>query len=248
MATGKDVPSNLNSLFSNASLHVKSIISKLNENQMLQFYGLYKQATEGPCDKPKPSWYQMTEKQKWEAWMSFKTLDCKTAMEKYVQLLDAVDSSWQEALIDSSDAKTASWVHHSVMKNDDDELPESNKTVFDWVKEGNLTKIQNLSCSEEININELCEEGLSLLHWAADRGSLEIVRFLIQNLKADIDIKDVDGQTPLHYAASCGHAEVVKYLLDKGADANLLDNEQQSAFDVASNSHICDLMNNFMQA
>lgn len=238
-----NVPLDLNVLFSTASTHVRSIISKLNDDQMLQFYGLYKQATDGPCDKPKPSWYQMTEKQKWEAWMSQKDLGPEAAMEKYIQLLDSIDPSWQKDLnIKSND----SWIHHSTMKNDDEEISDSNKTIFDWVKEGNLTKIESIN-SQEIKTNDLCEDGLSLLHWAADRGNLDIVKYFIQKLKADINIKDVDGQTPLHYAASCGHTEVVKYLLDKGANPKLLDNEQQSAFDIANNPQICDLLKQFTQ-
>lgn len=240
-----NVPDELNSLFLTASAHVRVIISKLNEEQMLQFYGLYKQGTEGPCDKPKPSWYQLTEKQKWEAWMSNKNLDRESAMTKYISLLDSIDPAWQNALNMESEN---SWVHHSTMKNNDKEIADSNKTIFDWVKEGNLSKVECFGKLQEIKTNELCEDGLSLLHWAADRGSLDIVKYLIQSLKADINIKDVDGQTPLHYAASCGHSDVVKYLLEKGANANLLDNEQQSAFDMANNPQICDLLKHFMQA
>lgn len=236
------VPDHLHSLFLSASTHVRSIISKLNEDQMLQFYGLYKQATDGPCNKPKPSWYQITEKQKWEAWMSRKDLDREAAMEKYLELLNSIDPSWET---DSSIKSNETWIHHSTMRNDDEEISESSKTIFDWVKEGNLNKIKSIN-SQDINMNDLCEDGLSLLHWAADRGNLEIVKYFIQNLKADIDIKDVDGQTPLHYAASCGHTDVVKYLLDKGANANLLDNEQQSAFEMANNPQICELLKQFM--
>ena len=39
-----------------------------NQEDLLFFYGRYKQATVGPCDAPKPSFYQMKEKSKWNAW------------------------------------------------------------------------------------------------------------------------------------------------------------------------------------
>jgi len=32
---------------------------------MLTFYGLYKQATEGPCQSPKPSFWDLIKKAKW---------------------------------------------------------------------------------------------------------------------------------------------------------------------------------------
>lgn len=39
---------------------------------------------------------------------------------------------------------------------------------------------------------------LTALHWASDRGKLELVDFLIR-AGADINIQDYGGQTPLHY-------------------------------------------------
>lgn len=37
-----------------------------------------------------------------------------------------------------------------------------------------------------------------MLHWACDRGHLDVVKFLV-NRGADINIQDPDLQTPLHY-------------------------------------------------
>ncbi len=39
---------------------------------------------------------------------------------------------------------------------------------------------------------------MSLLHWACDRGNLEVVKLLVRR-GADINIQDTDKQTPLHY-------------------------------------------------
>ena len=35
----------------------------------------------------------------------------------------------------------------------------------------------------------------------------------------------IDGRTPLHYAADYGQSEVVRYLLEKGANANVSNNQ-----------------------
>ena len=51
------------------------------------------------------------------------------------------------------------------------------------------------------------------LHYAASRGSLDIVRFLVEN-GAFVGAVDFDGQTPLRRAAANGHKEVVRFLLE----------------------------------
>lgn len=62
---------------------------------------------------------------------------------------------------------------------------------------------------------------LSLLHRAAERGKMEVVRSLVEQLKATVDLKDRFGQTPLHRAAAGGYVEIVKLLVAKyRADVN----------------------------
>ena len=56
----------------------------------LTFYGLYKQATEGPCSEPKPSFYQVVAGYKWKAWSSFGDMSKEKAMETYVEELKKV--------------------------------------------------------------------------------------------------------------------------------------------------------------
>jgi ankyrin repeat protein len=53
---------------------------------------------------------------------------------------------------------------------------------------------------------------------AAQNGHTEVVRFLVQQGKADVDKAMTKGATPLFMAAQNGHLEVIKLLLDKGAD------------------------------
>lgn len=39
---------------------------------------------------------------------------------------------------------------------------------------------------------------MTALHWASDRGNLELVDFLVR-AGANVNIQDYSGQTPLHY-------------------------------------------------
>ncbi len=44
---------------------------------------------------------------------------------------------------------------------------------------------------------------MNLLHWACDRGNLEVVKLLVER-GADVNIQDTDKQTPLHYGEDNG--------------------------------------------
>lgn len=55
------------------------------------------------------------------------------------------------------------------------------------------------------------QQGLSPLHFAADRGFLDILKCLIE-AGADIHSTDGDGQSALDYARMCEHEDIITYL------------------------------------
>ncbi|CAN1233520.1 ANK1 [Linum perenne] len=55
------------------------------------------------------------------------------------------------------------------------------------------------------------------LHFAAREGKTEVCKFLVDELKLDVNAKDEDGETPLLHAARQGHNDTAKYLLERGA-------------------------------
>uniref|UniRef100_H3A3D2 Enoyl-CoA delta isomerase 2 n=1 Tax=Latimeria chalumnae TaxID=7897 RepID=H3A3D2_LATCH len=59
----------------------------------LQIYALFKQATQGPCNVPKPGMLDFVGKVKWEAWNSLGNLSKEGAREKYVGLVSSLVSS-----------------------------------------------------------------------------------------------------------------------------------------------------------
>uniref|UniRef100_A0A0N5AKS7 ANK_REP_REGION domain-containing protein n=1 Tax=Syphacia muris TaxID=451379 RepID=A0A0N5AKS7_9BILA len=68
------------------------------------------------------------------------------------------------------------------------------------------------------HVNQYIYVQLTALHYAADRGDLNLLDFLLRQ-KANVNCLDNDGQTPLHYgSAECGHEEAVIKLLNAGAD------------------------------
>ncbi|OWM82049.1 hypothetical protein CDL15_Pgr001623 [Punica granatum] len=59
------------------------------------------------------------------------------------------------------------------------------------------------------------------LHFAAREGKIEVCKYLLEELKLDVDTKDEDGDTPLIHAARQGHTETAKYLIEHGADPSI---------------------------
>jgi ankyrin repeat protein len=71
---------------------------------------------------------------------------------------------------------------------------------------------------------------MTLLHWACDRGYLDIVQLLVKR-KAKLDIQDSEGNTPLHFASMTGHREIYCYLIEQGSDPHLRNKEGESAIE-----------------
>ncbi|XP_070536256.1 acyl-CoA-binding domain-containing protein 5-like isoform X11 [Ptychodera flava] len=57
---------------------------------MKRFYGLYKQATEGPCTKPKPGFWDVVGRQKWDAWSTLGDMTKVDAMQCYINELKKI--------------------------------------------------------------------------------------------------------------------------------------------------------------
>lgn len=89
------------SIFDEASKYLSGASKiKLSNDQKLQFYALFKQATVGPCDKPKPGLLEMVERAKWNAWHSLGKMGKDLAIAEYVKLLDTIAPQWRNELGD----------------------------------------------------------------------------------------------------------------------------------------------------
>jgi serine/threonine protein kinase/ankyrin repeat protein len=75
---------------------------------------------------------------------------------------------------------------------------------------------------------------------AISEGRLEVVRYLVTECSADVNIKDNYGWTALLRAASDGHVDVVRYLVTEcSADVNIKDNYGWTALlRAASDGHV----------
>jgi ankyrin repeat protein len=62
---------------------------------------------------------------------------------------------------------------------------------------------------------------------------MSVLRYLIDEHGADVDLRDSWGYTPLHYAASRGDNEMIRYLVTQGADVSAITRLGQSTADMA---------------
>ena len=60
------------------------------------------------------------------------------------------------------------------------------------------------------------------------------MRYLVEELHADVNARDVNGFTPLHHAAARGDNEMILYLVSKGADVRAVSLRGQTTVDLAN--------------
>ena len=71
-------------------------------------------------------------------------------------------------------------------------------------------------------------------HHVAPGGMLPAVKYLVEELGADVNAVDHDGNTAVHHAASRGDTEMIKFLVSKGADVKKINRSGQTTIDVAN--------------
>ena len=65
-------------------------------------------------------------------------------------------------------------------------------------------------------------------------GWLPSVRYLVEEIGVDVNIRDHEGYTALHHAAARGDTEMVRYLVEQGADVMVVSRRGQTTADMAN--------------
>ena len=71
-------------------------------------------------------------------------------------------------------------------------------------------------------------------HRHAPDGWLPSVKYLVEELHADVNARDMNGYTALHHAAARGDNELILYLVSKGADVTVVSRKGQTTADMAN--------------
>ena len=72
------------------------------------------------------------------------------------------------------------------------------------------------------------------VHRHVPGGWLRAMRYLVDELGADVNLRDHEGYTPLHHAAARGDNEMIAFLVERGADVTALSRTGQSTVDMAN--------------
>jgi len=111
---------------------------------------------------------------------------------------------------------------------------------FAWaVKTGDLNSVKSAVEKDGLSAN-MIEEGVNKrtpLHWAADYGQVEVMRYLVSK-GGNINAKDNFGITPLLAAVYEGHEDAVKFLLSQGADKTVKGPDGQTPAQAAEKESI----------
>lgn len=97
-----------------------------------------------------------------------------------------------------------------------------NKKLFHLVSNGEFVKVRDLLDTNMHDVNCCDDKQRTCLHIASARGSLEIVRLLL-DYGANPNIRDCVSNLPIHLAIISSHVPVVTLLLEAGTDIHSLD-------------------------
>ena len=60
------------------------------------------------------------------------------------------------------------------------------------------------------------------------------LRFVVEQMGADVNARDANGYTALHHAASRGDVEMIRYLVEHGADVMVVSRKGETVADMAN--------------
>ncbi len=71
-------------------------------------------------------------------------------------------------------------------------------------------------------------------HRSVPDGWLPAMRYFVEELGVDPNLRDMDGFTPIHHSAARGDNETIAYLVEQGADVTLMSRRGQTTADMAN--------------
>ena len=186
-------------------------VEPLPDPVLLQLYGLFKQATVGPCasqDVPRPGLFDFKGQAKYEAWSKVgDAVSKEDARAQYVDVLTRCRPGWKAEHEDAhGNPKRVSAGSTSIVGpvfsvpqdntfEDDEEFPP----IIRCVQDGDRESLERMLRDDPDAVHQRDSEGCTCLHWAADKGRKELIDVLLRH-GADACATDVDGLTPLEYA------------------------------------------------
>ncbi|SCW00040.1 LAFE_0B08130g1_1 [Lachancea fermentati] len=81
-------------LFQEKAEAVNNLSTTPSNDELLELYGLYKQATVGDNNKERPGMFNLKDKYKWDAWEKLKGMTQEEAEQKYIEYVDQLQAKY----------------------------------------------------------------------------------------------------------------------------------------------------------
>ncbi|KAF5401142.1 Integrin linked protein kinase [Paragonimus heterotremus] len=103
------------------------------------------------------------------------------------------------------------------IENDVNQGDEHRFSLLHWAaREGQLAVVDLLVMrGARVNATNMGDD--TALHLAASHGHIDVVHFLLNCHRFNVDVPNEHGNTPLHYACFWNHLEISEYLIKQGA-------------------------------
>jgi uncharacterized protein len=154
--------------------------------------------------------------------------------------------SFSPRVISSADASRSLLMRSCVLQTVFEEKTERMlpSSLYQAVRQGQTARVKELLLiNQGINLLEVDDSGMNILHYAAAYGSADIVKLLLDR-GMTIDAQDKVGRTPVLVASVFGNCarsqdipkfqETIRLLIGRGADLNILDGFGQNLLHYAA--------------
>jgi ankyrin repeat protein len=123
-------------------------------------------------------------------------------------------------------------------KEDLYDILKRNRSLHDAVRDGDIYNIKSLIQAKASVNSRGPSVDTTPLHIATSSNNKDIAKLLV-DLNADVNARNIDGQSPLHNSAYLGYNSIVEFLVDVGADINIRNNDGDTPLDYVVKKEYC---------